>query len=85
MYQLAPMYEELNNQIQDCELFIVIGTSGNVVGVNTIAQFVNRSILNNLEPSGAIEDGLFSKVIYDKCSVAIDEIEKEIEQFLLSL
>ena len=65
--EMAPMYDELNNQIQDCE------------------QFVNRLILNNLEASDAIEDGLFSKVIYDKCSVAIDEIEKEIEQFLESL
>ena len=83
--EMAPMYEQLNHHIQDCELFIVIGTSGNVVGVNTIAQFVSRSILNNLEPSGAIEDGLFSKVIYDKASVAIKDIEDEVEQFLVSL
>ncbi len=80
--EMAPMYEELNNQIQDCELFIVIGTSGNVIGVNTITNFVDKSILNNLEPSDAIEDSLFDKVIYDKASCAIDEIAQDIELFL---
>ncbi len=78
----APMYEELNHQLQDCEMFVVIGTSGEVIGVNTIANFVDRSILNNLEPSAAIEDSLFSKVIYDKATIAIYEIESEIEEFL---
>ncbi|MEA3288694.1 MAG: NAD-dependent deacetylase, partial [Campylobacterota bacterium] len=68
--------------IQDCEMFVVIGTSGNVIGVNTIATFTDISILNNLEPSSAIDDRVFSKVIYDKATVAIDDISKEIEQFL---
>ncbi len=78
----APMYETLNREVRDCELFVVIGTSGSVVGVNTIAQFVPMSILNNLEPSSAIMDNLFKKVIYDKVSNAIDEIVKDIEMFL---
>jgi len=78
----APMYNELNKHINDCELFIVIGTSGEVVGVNTIAQFADKSILNNLEPSAAIEDGLFTKVFYMKATEAIDEIANEIDEFL---
>lgn len=78
----APMYEELNKQIQDCELFVVIGTSGNVIGVNTMAQFATRSILNNYEPSIAINDAYFSKVLYKKATEAVDEIAKEIETFL---
>lgn len=82
--EAAPMYEELNRQIRDCELFIVIGTSGNVIGVNTIAQFCDRSILNNYEPSSAINDAFFSKVLYKKATEAIDEIAKEIESFLNS-
>ena len=77
----APLYELLNYHINDCELFIVIGTSGEVIGVNTIANFVKQSILNNLEPSSAIEDALFSTVIYDKATNAIDKIEKEIGSF----
>lgn len=76
------LYERLNQEIQDCQFFIVIGTSGNVVGVNTIANFVENSILNNLEPSDAITDSLFKKVIYNKASNAIDEIAKDIEKFL---
>lgn len=78
----APMYEELNTQIQDCELFVVIGTSGNVIGVNTMAQFAPRSILNNYEPSSAINDAYFSKVFYKKATEAVDEIAEEIEAFL---
>lgn len=80
--EAAPMYEELYRHIQDCELFVVIGTSGNVVGVNTIAQYVQRSILNNYEPSAAIEDALFSKVLYKKATDAIEEIADEIEAFI---
>ena len=80
--EMAPKYELLNQEFQDCEFFVVIGTSGNVIGVNSIANFVDYSILNNLEESAAIEDNLFDKVIYDKASVAIDEIAKDIEEFL---
>jgi NAD-dependent deacetylase len=78
----APMYEELNRHIVDCELLVVIGTSGNVIGVNTMAQFATRSILNNYEPSSAINDAYFSKVLYKKATEAVDEIAQEIEAFL---
>jgi len=40
------------------------------------------AILNNLEPSDAIMDNLFKKVIYDKASNAIDEIVEDVENFL---
>lgn len=78
----APMYEHLSHHINDCQLFIVIGTSGAVVGVNTMAQFAEKSILNNLEPSVSIEDSLFSKVLYQPATSAIDEISREIDEFL---
>ncbi len=80
--EMAPLYEKLNEELNDCEMFVVIGTSGNVIGVNTIANFVDFSILNNLEPSDAIEENLFSKVIYDNASVAIHQISDDIEEFL---
>lgn len=80
--EAAPMYEELSRHIQDCELLIVIGTSGNVIGVNTMAQFATRSILNNYEPSIAINDAYFSKVLYKKATEAVDEIAQEVEGFL---
>ena len=78
----APLYEKLSQHINDCELFVVIGTSGEVIGVNTIAQYVDKSILNNLEASDSIEDNLFTKVFYMKATDAIDEIAYEIEEFL---
>ncbi len=53
-----------------------------VVDVNTMANFVDKCILNNLEPSDAIEDEFFSKVIYKKATEAIDEIKEIIENFL---
>jgi len=78
----APKYEELNKEIQDCELIVVIGTSGYVIGVNTLANFIDYSILNNLEKSPVIEERLFSKVYYKKATQAIDDIIDDIEKFL---
>jgi hypothetical protein len=40
--EAAPMYEELNKHI------IVVGTSGNVIGVNTMASFCEHSMLKKL-------------------------------------
>jgi len=82
--EAAPMYERLNAEIQECEFFVVIGTSGNVIEVNSVARFCEHSILNNLEPSAAIAERDFSKVIYDKASNAIDIIAEDIESFLLN-
>jgi NAD-dependent deacetylase len=82
--EMAPKYEDFHEELQDCELFVVIGTSGNVIGVNSIANFTEKSILNNLEASDAIEERLFDKVIYDKASCAIGEIVDDIEEFLNS-
>lgn len=78
----APMYEKLSEHIQDCELFVVIGTSGEVIAVNSIARHVRNSILNNLEESEAIDDTLFSKVHYIKATEAIDTICDDITSFL---
>lgn len=80
--EAAPMYERLNAEIKECEFFVVIGTSGNVIEVNSIAAFCNYAILNNLEASSAIAERDFDKVIYDKASNAIDIIADDIESFL---
>ena len=80
--EAAPMYERLNKEIADCQFFVVIGTSGNVIEVNSIAAFCDYAILNNLEPSSAIAQRDFDRVIYDKASSAIDIIAEDIESFL---
>lgn len=79
----APMYEKLSSELSDCTLLIVIGTSGEVIGVNSMAQFAEQSILNNLEPSDSIKDSLFSKVLYRQATQAIDEIARDIHGYLI--
>ena len=80
--EAAPKYAELNREINDCELIVIIGTSGNVINTDALVGYVDRSILNNLEPSNAIYDELYSKVLYKEATLAIDEIAEEIEEFL---
>ena len=78
----APKYADLNREIDDCELLVIIGTSGNVINTDALVGYVDRSILNNLEPSNAIYDELYSKVLYKPATLAIDEIAQDIEDFL---
>ncbi|MGB5791580.1 SIR2 family NAD-dependent protein deacylase [Poseidonibacter sp.] len=80
--EMAPLYENLYEEITNCELLVIIGTSGNVIPVDTFTSYVDRSILNNLEKSDAIFDELYSKVIYKKATEAIDEISSDIEMVL---
>jgi NAD-dependent deacetylase len=47
-----------------------------------VSSGIKKSILNNLEPSSAIDDRLYSKVIYKKATEAVDEIVKEILGFV---
>ena len=80
--EAAPKYEILTKELNVCELIVVIGTSGNVLDVTYFAQLTDKSILNNLEPSEAIDDSYFTKVYYAKATEAIDEIADYIEEFL---
>ena len=80
--EMAPLYERLNQEIQNCEFVVVVGTSGNVIGVNTMANYIPHSILNNLEESAAIEHQLFEKVFFSPATQAVDAIVEEIESFL---
>ena len=82
--EAAPMYEKLHKELEGCELFIVIGTSGNVVNTDSLTNYVPKSILNNLEPSPAIFDKLYSKVLYKPATQAIDEIAADITELLQS-
>ncbi|MEA3512676.1 MAG: Sir2 family NAD-dependent protein deacetylase [Campylobacterota bacterium] len=80
--EAAPMYDRLYKEMEDCELLVVIGTSGNVVSVDNLAVHVDKSILNNLEESKAIFDELYTKVLYKKATEAIDEIAIDIKNKL---
>ena len=80
--EAAPKYQILTEELNSCELIVIIGTSGNVLDVTYFAQLTNQSILNNLEPSNAIDDTYFTKVYYAKATEAIGEISEFIEDFL---
>ena len=80
--EAAPKYEILTQELNSCSLVVIIGTSGNVLDVTYFAQLTEKSILNNLEASDAIDDSYFTKVYYAKATEAIDEISQYIEDFL---
>lgn len=80
--EAAPEYQKLTQELNSCQLIVIIGTSGNVLDVTYFAQLTDKSILNNLEPNPAIDDSHFTKVYYTKATQAIDEIAKYIEDFL---
>ncbi|PHR54376.1 MAG: NAD-dependent deacetylase [Arcobacter sp.] len=75
----APFYEKLYRELKDCEMLVVIGTSGEVIDVNFLRRGIKHTILNNLEPSKAINTKKFTKVLYKPCTQAIDEIIVDIE------
>lgn len=81
--EAAPLYEKLYEELEDCEMLVVIGTSGNVINTDMfLTKKIKKSILNNLEPSAALNAKRYTKVLYKKATQAIDEIVADVEEFL---
>ena len=80
--EAAPMYEKLYAELEDCEVFVCIGTSGAVLNIDMLSQWAKYKILNNLEPSNLIDERYFDEVYYEKASVAITKIISSVKQFL---
>jgi NAD-dependent deacetylase len=78
----APRYQDLYRALDECDMLVVIGTSGNVIDVNFLATHAKVAILNNLEYSSLIDENRFNKCLYKKATDAIDEIADDIEDFL---
>jgi len=78
----APEYETLAQMLEETKLLVVIGTSGEVLPVDDFAGEVPYAILNNLEPSAAIEEECFSLVIHKKATEACHEIAQTVRSFL---
>jgi NAD-dependent deacetylase len=80
----APKYQDMYKKFDDCEVFVVIGTSGAVIHTDMFLNpQIKLSILNNLQESQFINDSVYSKVLYKKATVAIDEIATDIEEYLI--
>ena len=80
--EAAPMYEKMYAKLQDCNMLVIIGTSGYVIDVSFLTQYADISILNNLEPSEAIVEEVFDKIYYEDAVSGIEKIKKDIEKFL---
>jgi len=78
----APRYEALYRELEDCEVFVCIGTSGAVINVDMLSQWAEYSILNNLEYSNLINEELFNEVYYENATTAIPKIEASLKFFL---
>lgn len=78
----APMYEHLYEAMEECQFLAIIGSSGNVVAMDHFVLHVKVSILNNLERSDAINERVYTKVLYKKATEAVDEIVGDVERFL---
>jgi NAD-dependent deacetylase len=79
----APKYEELYKHLDDCEVFVCIGTSGAVINVDMLSQWAEYRILNNLEPSNLINEEYFNEVYYENATTAIKKIEDSLLKFLV--
>jgi len=80
--EAAPMYEHLYEAMEDCQFLAIIGSSGNVVAMDHFALHVKVAILNNLEPSDAINEKVYTKVLHQKATEAVEEIVADVEKFL---
>ncbi|MEA3290301.1 MAG: Sir2 family NAD-dependent protein deacetylase [Campylobacterota bacterium] len=79
----APFYEDMFREMDDCEMLIVMGTSGATLCVGLMVdRGVKYTILNNLEEHYSIDHSKFDKTIFKPATKAVDEIVEDIEQFL---
>jgi NAD-dependent deacetylase len=76
----APMYQKLQQSIDECDVFVVIGTSGQVLNIAWYAQWFEHSLLNNLDSDEKL-DPYFKVVYHEKATETADKIEAYIEKF----
>jgi NAD-dependent deacetylase len=78
--EMAPMYQVLQKELNEINLLVVIGTSGQVLDVAYFAQITKQSIINNLDADENI-DKWFDIVLTKKASEASSEIEALVEKY----
>ena len=87
----APMYSRIYEAIQECQIFIAIGTSGQVIDIVPIASEFQHSVLINpkreeyMSAFGSYEryiDEYFEHFIQSGAGEAVDEMIAIIEEFM---
>lgn len=78
--EMAPEYAKLWKAIKALrrdDVFVVIGTQGNVLPVSRMAaEAPCLAVLNNLHPSPDIEESVFGKVLSARATEAAGEVEE---------
>jgi len=82
-HEPAPAYDTLYELIAKCrnELFIAIGTSGQVIDAGGIADYFKFSILNNRDPEPTM-DRSFTKVFHELATTAAPKIAELAKVFI---
>ena len=89
--EAAPMYSRIYEAIQKCQLFIAIGTSGQVIDIVPIASEFQHSILINPKreeymtsfgSKGRYIDAYFEHFLQSGAGEAVDEMMRIIEEFM---
>lgn len=89
--EVAPMYSRIYEAIQQCQLFIAIGTSGQVIDVVPIASEFKHSVLINPKREEHFSaygsqkryiDAYFEHFIQSGAGEAVDEMMRIIEEFM---
>ncbi len=87
----APMYQHIYRAVDECDLFIAIGTSGQVIDIVSLVQDFHHSLLINPKQErhqtafGDFEkniDDYFEHFIQAKATNAVDEMSLYIEEHL---
>jgi NAD-dependent deacetylase len=79
--EAAPMYEKLQESVDECDMLVVIGTSGQVINVAAIAQWFDHAILNNFDADPMLDRHFKTRYI-EKATTAAAKIEADVEKFL---
>lgn len=77
----APAYAKLYGLLDKTQLFISIGTSGQVLPVGHYAKMCEKSILNIMEKDKYLEK-FFDKIYTENVLSAMSKIEKDIKEFI---
>lgn len=84
--EAAPKYRLLQHALGEAQaegwMLVVIGTSGQVLPVESYARMTAYSVLNNLELQADIDAGAFSRVLYGKAGENAGTIQNLVRFFL---
>lgn len=78
--EMAPFYKNLYDELMLCDMFVCIGTSGEVLDVANFAKGMKYSILNNLDSSHL--DKYFTKCYIKPATIVAKDIQNDIREFL---